>query len=563
MILELNIKNFAIINDLKISFTKGFNVLTGETGAGKSIIIDAVGLILGDRSNKDFIKIGQDKSIIEALFYLENSSHVKELLRSYGIQYELDDTLLITREIHKNGRSFSRVNGHTITLNMLRKITSSLVDIYGQHEHQSLLNSENHIELIDLLGDNDLLLHKKEIRRNYLQLNELKNKLSKIVTDEKEKERKIDLLKFQIDEIDSGSLKSNDENELINEYTKLSNLEEIAKKLNSIHSILDSNDYNNSSVIDELNKVSNILNNISKFDNNIKEYEKNINETIYQIQDLIRDIRNYYENIDYDIEKLSILEERMELINKLKRKYGNTIDEILEYRDNIEEELNIIINNKKQITVLKSNIEQLNIKILKESKILSKKRIKVIKAFEKKMIDELYNLNMKNIKFKVSHEILNNSNINGIDKIEFLISTNLGEPLRKLSKIVSGGEMSRIMLAFKSIIVGVDNISTMIFDEIDTGISGRTAQIVGEKIVNISRNHQVLCITHLPQIAAMSDSHYLIKKIENNGNVRTIVSRLDYNSKIEELSRLLGGVDLTDTTRLHAEEMIKMSKKYK
>lgn len=563
MILELNIKNFAIINDLKISFTKGFNVLTGETGAGKSIIIDAVGLILGDRSNKDFIKIGQDKSIIEALFYLENSSHVKELLRSYGIQYELDDTLLITREIHKNGRSFSRVNGHTITLNMLRKITSSLVDIYGQHEHQSLLNSENHIELIDLLGDNDLLLHKKEIRRNYLQLNELKNKLSKIVTDEKERERKIDLLKFQIDEIDSGSLKSNEENELINEYTKLSNLEEIAKKLNSIHSILDSNDYNNSSVIDELNKVSNILNNISKFDNNIKEYEKNINETIYQIQDLIRDIRNYYENIDYDIEKLSILEERMELINKLKRKYGNTIDEILEYRDNIEEELNIIINNKKQITVLKSNIEQLNIKILKESKILSKKRIKVIKAFEKKMIDELYNLNMKNIKFKVSHEILNNSNINGIDKIEFLISTNLGEPLRKLSKIVSGGEMSRIMLAFKSIIVGVDNISTMIFDEIDTGISGRTAQIVGEKIVNISRNHQVLCITHLPQIAAMSDSHYLIKKIENNGNVRTIVSRLDYNSKIEELSRLLGGVDLTDTTRLHAEEMIKMSKKYK
>jgi len=563
MILELNIKNFAIINDLKISFTKGFNVLTGETGAGKSIIIDAVGLILGDRSNKDFIKIGQDKSIIEALFYLENSSYIKELLDNYGIQYELDDTLLITREIHKNGRSFSRVNGHTITLNMLRKITSSLVDIYGQHEHQSLLNSENHIKLIDLLGDNDLILHKEEIRKNYLKLNELKNKLSKIVTDEKERERKIDLLKFQLDEINSGSLKSDEENELINEYTKLSNLEEIANNLNSAHTILDSDDYNNLSVIDELNKVSNILNNISKFDNNIKEYEKNINETIYQIQDLSRDIRNYYENIDYDIEKLSILEERMELINKLKRKYGNTIDEILEYRDSIQEELNIIINNEKQINILKSDIKKLNIKILNESKTLSKKRVKVIKTFEDKMIDELHNLNMKNIRFKVNHEILNTPNINGIDKIEFLISTNLGEPLRKLSKIVSGGEMSRIMLAFKSIIVGVDNISTMIFDEIDTGISGRTAQIVGEKIVNISRNHQVLCITHLPQIAAMSDSHYLINKIENSGNVRTVVNRLDYNSKIEELSRLLGGVNLTDTTRLHAEEMIEMSKKYK
>lgn len=563
MLLELNIKNFAIINDLKVSFTKGFNVLTGETGAGKSIIIDAVGLILGDRSNKDFIKTGHDKSIIEAIFYLKNPERIKVLLEDYGIPYEIDDSLLITREIHKNGRSFSRVNGHTITLSMLKEITYSLVDIYGQHEHQSLLDSENHLQLIDSLGNEKLQYYKKEIYNKYLKLNELKNKLSKIVTNEMERERKIDLLRFQLDEIDAADLKINEEDEIMNQYTKLSNTEEISKTLNSVYNILDANDYEDVSIINNLNNISKQLNNISKFDGNILNYENNINEIIYGIQDLSREIRNYYENIDYNIEELAILEDRIELINKLKRKYGNTIKEILNYRDNIQNQLNSIINDEKQIEILQEKIKNINREILKYSMLLSEKRIEIINVFEKNMTDELYQLNMKNIKFKVSHEILKNPNINGIDKLEFLISTNLGEPLRKLSKIISGGEMSRIMLAFKSIIGGIDNISTMIFDEIDTGISGRTAQIVGEKIVNISREHQVLCITHLPQIAAMADSHYMIAKTENENNTETIVKKLDDKEQIEELSRLLGGVDLTETTRLHAKEMIKMSEKYK
>lgn len=563
MILELNIKNFAIINNLKISFTKGFNVLTGETGAGKSIIIDAVGLILGDRSNKDFIKTGHDKSVIEAVFYLERPERIKVLLENYGIPYEVDDSLLITREIHKNGRSFSRINGHTITLSMLKKISYSLVDIYGQHEHQTLLDSDKHLQLIDSLGDEKLHSYKNVIHNKYLDLKELKNNLSEIVTDEMEKERKIDLLKFQIDEINSSDLKIDEEEEIMNKYTKLSNTEEISKTLNSVYNILDSNDYDDLSIINNLNNISKLFYNISKFDDNIMKYENNINEVIYQVQDLSRDIRNYYENIDYNMEELTILEDRIELINKLKRKYGKTIKEILAYRDNIQGQLDSIIDNEKQMKVLQEQIKVINNDIFKRSKLLSEKRKKIIDKFEKNMTNELQELNMKNIKFKVKHEILEEANINGIDKLEFLISTNLGEPLRRLSKIVSGGEMSRIMLAFKSILGGNDNISTMIFDEIDSGISGRTAQVVGEKIVNISRHHQVLCITHLPQIAAMADSYYRIFKTENNNNTETIVKKLDYKEQIEELSRLLGGVDVTQTTRLHAQEMIKMSKKYK
>ncbi|MGO1368800.1 MAG: DNA repair protein RecN [Senegalia sp. (in: firmicutes)] len=563
MILELNIKNFAIINNLKISFTKGFNVLTGETGAGKSIIIDAVGLILGDRSNKDFIKTGHDKSVIEAVFYLERPERIKVLLENYGIPYEVDDSLLITREIHKNGRSFSRINGHTITLSMLKKISYSLVDIYGQHEHQTLLDSDKHLQLIDSLGDEKLHSYKNVIHNKYLDLKELKNNLSEIVTDEMEKERKIDLLKFQIDEINSSDLKIDEEEEIMNKYTKLSNTEEISKTLNSVYNILDSNDYDDLSIINNLNNISKLFHNISKFDDNIMKYENNINEVIYQVQDLSRDIRNYYENIDYNMEELTILEDRIELINKLKRKYGKTIKEILAYRDNIQGQLDSIIDNEKQMKVLQEQIKVINNDIFKRSKLLSEKRKKIIDKFEKNMTNELQELNMKNIKFKVKHEILEEANINGIDKLEFLISTNLGEPLRRLSKIVSGGEMSRIMLAFKSILGGNDNISTMIFDEIDSGISGRTAQVVGEKIVNISRHHQVLCITHLPQIAAMADSYYRIFKTENNNNTETIVKKLDYKEQIEELSRLLGGVDVTQTTRLHAQEMIKMSKKYK
>lgn len=563
MILELNIKNFAIINNLKISFTKGFNVLTGETGAGKSIIIDAVGLILGDRSNKDFIKTGHDKSVIEAVFYLERPERIKLLLENYGIPYEVDDSLLITREIHKNGRSFSRINGHTITLSMLKKISYSLVDIYGQHEHQTLLDSDKHLQLIDSLGDEKLHSYKNVIHNKYLDLKELENKLSEIVTGEMEKERKIDLLKFQIDEINSSDLKIDEEEEIMNKYTKLSNTEEISKTLNSVYNILDSNDYDDLSIINNLNNISKLFHNISKFDDNIMKYENNINEVIYQVQDLSRDIRNYYENIDYNMEELTILEDRIELINKLKRKYGKTIKEILAYRDNIQGQLDNIIDNEKQIKVLQEQIKVINNDVFKSSKLLSQKRKKIIDKFEKNMTNELQELNMKNIKFKVKHEILEEANINGIDKLEFLISTNLGEPLRRLSKIVSGGEMSRIMLAFKSILGGNDNISTMIFDEIDSGISGRTAQVVGEKIVNISRHHQVLCITHLPQIAAMADSYYRIFKTENNNNTETIVKKLDYKEQIEELSRLLGGVDVTQTTRLHAQEMIKMSKKYK
>lgn len=563
MLLELNIKNFAIISDLNISFTKGFNVLTGETGAGKSIIIDAVSMILGERSNKDFIKTGKNKAIIEALFYLENSEEIKSILNNYGIAYEPDNTLLISREIHLNGRSFSRVNGHTITLTMLKQLTCYLVNIHGQHEHQSLLSSENHIELIDSFGDKELAIYKTKIYNEYLKLKELKNKLSAITINEMERERKIDLLKFQVTEINNADLRSDEEDNLMNDYSKLSNQDEISKVLNEAYNVLDYNSYNDISIIDRLNTISNNLNKLSKFDTTLNDYNDNINDIIYQIQDFARNIRNYYEGMEHDPERLKILNEKIDLINKLKRKYGATISEVLKYRNNISSELDKIINDEKEINKLQKKIEYKEKNILILSKKLSSIRNDIINKFGKDIINQLNELNMKNVKFKVKHEILEKPNMKGIDKIEFLISTNPGEPLKKLSKIVSGGEMSRIMLAIKSITADIDNISTMIFDEIDTGISGRTAQVVGEKIVNISRKHQVLCITHLPQIAAMSDSHFLISKDTKLDETETNVIKLNYEYRIDELSRLLGGVDVTNTTKMHAKEMIELSKKLK
>ncbi|MBS4536218.1 DNA repair protein RecN [Clostridium sp. D2Q-14] len=563
MILELNIKNFAIINDLKISFTKGFNVLTGETGAGKSIIIDAVSMILGERANKTFIKTGKNKAIIEALFYIEYPKEIKILLNDFGIHYEPDNTLLISREIHLNGRSFSRVNGHTTTLTMLKRLTYYLVNIHGQHEYQTLLSLENHIELIDSLGNKELYFYKDKIHDEYSELQKIKSKLSTISIDEMEKERKIDLLKFQISEINNANLKFDEEDDLINEHSKLSNQEEIVKTLNGIYNILDYNSYEDASIIDKLNVITRDLDKLTRFDINLKNYYKNILDITYQIQDFTRDIRSYYEGIEYDPERLALLDERIDLINKLKRKYGATISEILEYRDNISSDLDKIINDEKEINKLQKKIKEKENYILTLSKKLSNIRNNIISKFEKNIVNELNELNMKNVKFKVKHEILEYPNIKGIDKVEFLISTNPGEPLKKLSRIISGGEMSRIMLAIKSITANIDNVSTMIFDEIDTGISGRVAQTVGEKIVNISRRHQVLCITHLPQIAAMADSHFLVSKNNKVDETEINIKNLDYKNRIEELSRLLGGVDVTSTTKMHAKEMLELSKKLK
>ena len=561
MIVELNISNFAIIDDLKINFTRGFNVITGETGAGKSIIVEGIGMILGGRASKELIKSGKDKATIEGLFYLENPERINILLKNYGIDIDPNNYLLISREIHSNGPSISRLNGRTVTLSMLNSITSYLVDIHGQHEHQSLLNTDNHIKFIDSFGDDYLFNLIEKINNNYKKLSEEKKKLRELSIDTIERDREIDLLKYQLEEIIEGDLSKYDEEEIIKEYTKITNIQEIAYNLGEIANILNSSDYNNVSVLDNINRAIVKTNEIQNFDNRLAEYNNILMDINFQLQDLSRDIMNYIETLELDQDRLNFLEERIDTVNNLKRKYGNTIEEIYKYKENIEKRINILTNIEREIEKSNNKISILEKELTQYCNTLTNLRKELGNKLEILITKELKDLNMNNVVFKVKYDKLDYFTANGWDKIEFLISTNKGEDLKPLSKIISGGEMSRIMLAFKSILADVDNIPCLIFDEIDSGISGRTAQIVGEKIKMISKNHQIISISHLPQIAALADTHFLIEKEFINNHTITTVRKLDNNERVDELARLLGGVDLTDTTKLHAREMLDMSQK--
>lgn len=559
MLKELSIKNFAIIDDLKIEFTKGLNLLTGETGSGKSIIIEALGIVLGGRSSKDLIRTGQEKCIIEGLFFINDK--VKESIIELGL--EVDDILIITKEISRNYPSISRINGRPVTINVLSGITAKLVDIYGQHEHQSLLNVANHQILIDSFGDKEHKKLQRIISETYNLYKEEKTKLDKMSTSSYEREREIDLLKFQIDEIDEAKLNIEDDEEIENEYNKFSNMKGIISNIGESVEILSASDYESTSILQMMDKLVHLLNGISNVDKELKPYLDRINGAKFELHDISNDLSDYLETLNLDEERLTFLEDRLDLVNKLKKKYGSTVNSIHKYRDEILYQYNKLTNHEKEIEKIRKEIERLENILIEDSKLLSLKRKEIAESLEDKLAKELQQLNMDNIIFKVRFEDKVEVSSNGLDDIEFLISTNPGEELKSLSRIVSGGEMSRIMLGFKSIIADNDNMPTLIFDEIDTGISGRTAQIVGEKISKISKNHQVISISHLPQIAALADSHYVISKDINDKKAITKIERLSEDSRIIEMARLLGGVDVTETTLKHAKEMIEMSKKIK
>ncbi|QAT61757.1 MULTISPECIES: DNA repair protein RecN [Tissierellales] len=563
MIVELNIKNFAIIDSLKINFSEGLNVITGETGAGKSIVVDAINLILGSRANKDLIRTGCDRAILEGLFYIENSKEIDDILEKYGIEKEDNNSLLLSREIFSTGRSVSRINGQTVTLNILNDVTQKLIDIHGQHEHQSLLNVGSYIKLIDDFGDDKFNILKKKISEEYNQIVSLKGELKKLSIDSKEKDREIDLLKYEIEEIDSAKLSDGEEKKVYDEYNKMSNIKNISLNVGEIINILDSEDYNSISVSDGINKSISLMNSVKRYDEDLNQYSSALENVNFEIQDISRGLKNYIENTEFDEERLAFLEERLNLIYKIKKKYGNSLEEILNYKNSISERLYQLINNEKEIERINKKIEETENELNKNSTILSEMRKKIAKKLESDISKELHTLNIKNSIFKINFKKMKYYGEEGFDIIEFLISTNLGEELKPLSKIVSGGEMSRIMLAFKTVIAKYDRIPCLIFDEIDAGISGRTAQIVGEKIYKISKGRQVICISHLPQIAALADTHFSIKKEIVNGRTSTKVKILNYEERIAEMSRLLGGVNLTDTTKLHAKEMLEMSKKFK
>jgi len=575
MLVQLSVKNFALIDEIHLNFERGLNILTGETGAGKSIIIDAVNLVLGERADREMIQTGKEFARVEALFYLENPQKIKSILVEFGIEPEPDNTLLLMREIFLNGRNICRVNGRTVTLSIHREISKNLVDIHGQHQHQSLLDVKYHRDLLDMLGGDMIQESKSQVNRLYNQWKEIQSKIRKLSGVGKDGELRKDILKHQINEIQSANLVVGEDEELLRQRAVLYNAEKIIQAMHDAYASLYSGSGICSSVSDLLGAVSNKLSQISDLDPAIKGILKKVEDVSYQLEDVIYEIRNYKESFEFNPDLLNEIENRIELINSLKRKYGNSIEEIINYGETLKYELNKLENSEHLIQELKEEEQKVFNILAKSCHSLHEHRVKVAKIFEKQIQDQLKELGMEKAVFKAivsPEDVLNETELikdrispEGYDWVEFMISTNPGEPLKPLAKIVSGGEMSRIMLAFKTILAEIDEIPTLIFDEIDVGISGKIAHVVGEKMVTISRSRQVICVTHLPQIAAMADSHFRIsKKYIGEGNyTRTCVEHLDINSRKEEIAKMIGGKNITAISLEHANELLLAASNYK
>lgn len=555
MLQELSIKDFAIIDEIQISFQPKMTVLTGETGAGKSIIIDALGLLAGGRGSTEFIRKGEKKAVIQGLFTLPREANTYNILEEYGIDSE-DGQIILQRDLYRGGRNICRINGMMVNLATLRKVGETLIDIHGQNEHQELMKPENHIDLLDEYDKKTSQL-RNQYQVVYQNYRKLKLSMEKKEADEKAWAQRLDMLNFQVKEIEEVGLKINEEDELVEEKNKLDNFQAIHDALELSYQILSGEKID---VVGNLGNAMNELSDVSDLSENLQEINTKISDAFYSLEDAARDISDELDSMEWNGERLNEIEERLELIHQLKRKYGDTIEDILHYHSRIEKELremeNAEQNSEKQERQLSEALEKVKELAIK----LSKQRKKSAKKLEKMIHEQLSALYMDKAVFEV--KCLNNSKLysKGIDKVEFYIQTNPGEEMGPLAKIASGGELSRIMLALKTIFSQKMGVTSIIFDEVDTGVSGRVAQAIAEKISQISNNSQVLCITHLPQVAAIADNHYYISKSVNDGRTETSLKELDEKQKIREIARMLSGSEITELTLKHAEELIKMSK---
>ena len=553
MILELYMKNCALIEELRLDIDKNLNILTGETGSGKSIIIGALGLCLGGKYDRSFLRKGTEKGLVEALFDVNNQK-LKEKLLENGIDIEEDNQIIISKEIFDDGKSISRINGRNVKVSFLKEISNYLIDIHGQHQNQVLFDKDTHIDFLDLFGEELLYESKSDYEKTYIEYNEVKKALN-VLTENKDDmqiQREIDLIKFQINEIESANLNENEYEDLLKQRDVYRNGEKIFTNLNNAYLNLYDGSINS---VDLISKSLGDLGAIAQYDEKLNDYNETIERIMYELQDISRDIRSYKENIDFSPYELEQIEQRVDEINTLRRKYGDTIEEILAYKDKINERLDEILNRDEKVEELKLKLKKVeDILVIKAEK-LTQKRKEVARNLQEKLLYELKSLNMKNVVFEVSFG-KSTFNAKGQDDIEFMISFNLGEDIKPIYKVASGGEMSRFMLAFKTILADIDEIDTLVFDEIDTGISGIAAQIVGEKLSLIAKKKQIICITHLPQIAANADTHYCIEKKTSNERTFTVISRLDDNQRKDEIARLIAGSNITEKTMEHALSLI-------
>lgn len=561
MIESLHIQNIALIEDLTLNLEKGLNILSGETGAGKSIIIDSLNFVLGERADKTLIRNGAERAEVSAVFS-SVSEDVEKSLEDLGITP--DDVLILKRAMTKD-KNECRINGAQVTLGMLKSIGEKLVDIHGQHEHQSLLKVSTHVHLLDAFGGEKIEKSKKKLQKTYNSYKELCNEFENI-GDAATRERKLDVLNYQITELKEAELQEGEEEKLLADRKKFRNAEKILNAAKDANQLL--NGGSDFSVVGAVNKAINLLNVAGAFDENLLKIAERLESAKIDVKDVADELESCLDDLSFDDYSLEKVEKRLEKVRQVVRKYGGTVEAANEFLKNAEEEYDFLINADARATKLEKEIEKVRTELLSDAEELSALRRKYAVSFEDEINKQLKELGMPSAKFNISFDenagkTADDVTSNGFDKVEFLISANKGEPLKPLQKIISGGEMSRFMLALKNITARLDGIDTMVFDEIDTGISGYIAQVVAEKLYNISVSRQVIAVTHLPQLASMADNHYKIEKKETADKTITNVKKLDEEGELQEIARLIGGNTYSEHALPHAVEMKKHADAYK
>ncbi|WP_270179216.1 DNA repair protein RecN [Alkalihalobacillus sp. CinArs1] len=554
MLAELSIRNFAIIEAVTVSFDRGLTVLTGETGAGKSIIIDAIGLLVGGRGSAEFVRYGTKKAEIEGLFHIDENHPSIQKLEDVGIEV-LDDMVVLRRDISSAGKSICRVNGKLVTLGILREIGQSLIDIHGQHEHQDLMQPDKYLSLLDNFGERSIGPALEEYRGIYNRYKKVREQLKHLTENEQQMAQRLDLIQYQLEEITKAELIPNEDEDLMEEKLRLGNFEKLFGALQDVYHSLQGDNKG----LDWLGLAMSQLETVSDLDEELKEYHEEVANQFYLLEETLGKINSYRDQLEFDPTRLNFVEERLNEIQGLKRKYGESVEEILEYAASIEDEVDKLTHSEDRIVELENGLADITADLRVEADNLTKLRKQIADKLVSAIHEELQDLYMEKTEFAINFNVTGKQefHMSGKDDIDFMISTNPGEPLKQLSKTASGGELSRIMLALKSIFSKHQGITSIIFDEVDTGVSGRVAQAMAEKIQRLSSGSQVLVITHLPQVAAMADHHLYISKEETGeGRTKTSVGKLSTDEKVEELGRMISGAEMTELTKKHAKELL-------
>ncbi len=551
MLKHLSIKSVAVIDELNIDFSEGLGILSGETGAGKSIIIDAINLLKGERASRSIIRSGEDRARVSGVFDIDSSvrAEIEDILGC-----ETDDELIISREITADGKNTIRINGMPANLNMLKAIGESLINIHGQHDNTSLLSVKTHIGFLDSFGGDEIASALGEYFELFVKCREMTEELSSLDTDEQEKLRRKDMLSFQIAELDDAALEIGEDEQLMARKTILDNAARISDNTMRAYDLLYGSE--NGTAHDMLWEAISYLEKIADFHGEINAVYDELSSVADTLDEKIRDLRHISDNLSFDAEEAQNIDDRLDLIYNLKKKYGAAIEDIMDFHDRANDELNALETSDERIEFLKSELDKSKKLLRERADRLNALRRKYADMLSGQIMAELADLNMARVEFKVSISPASSFKPNGADEVEFLVRTNIGEEIKPMAKIASGGELSRIMLAIKSVLSSTDRVKTLIFDEIDTGVSGAAAQKIGEKLHNMAKNKLVLCITHLPQIAAMADSHYLIEKQVADGRTSTKVTLLGFEQRVDEIARTLGGSTITEAARENARVLL-------